>query len=162
MGGLSAISTGLWDMQESGDGLKGGKGIYKDSPDHHNPDGFESSDGLALPEEELPLPALARTKSRKALRIDHFRDHPEVTSQKSTGSTQTRARHGWEHGHGSGRRLGSLEESDDLSVVQECLVGAFLLLLMCMVYLFTRRVTAPKAFNRIVRKKAPTFVHKLH
>merc|ERR1711964_314164 len=51
------------------------------------------------------------------------------------------------------RRLGALEESDDLSVVQECLVGAFLLLLMFLVYLFTRRVTAPKAFNRIVRKK---------
>jgi len=63
------------------------------------------------------------------------------------------------------RRLGSLEASDDLSVVQECLVGAFLLLLMFMVYLFTRRVTAPKAFDpngtRIVRKKAPTFVRKL-
>merc|ERR1712098_313503 len=60
------------------------------------------------------------------------------------------------------RRLGSLEASDDLSVVQECLVGAFLLLLMFMVYLFTRRFTAPKASTtmRIVRKKAP-IVHKL-
>merc|ERR1711964_323370 len=37
------------------------------------------------------------------------------------------------------RRLGSLEASDDLSVVQECFVGAFLLLLMFPVYLFTRR-----------------------
>merc|ERR1711964_248407 len=57
------------------------------------------------------------------------------------------------------RRLGSLEASDDLSVAQECLVGAFLLLLMFMVYLFTRRVAAPKASEsnkiRIVRKKAP-------
>merc|ERR1712098_630274 len=57
------------------------------------------------------------------------------------------------------RRLGSLEASDDLTVVQECLVGAFLLLLMFMVYLFTRRFTAPKASGsnpmRIVRKKAP-------
>merc|ERR1711964_206197 len=65
----------------------------------------------------------------------------------------------------SDRRLGSLESSDDLSVVQECFVGAFLLLLMFIVYLFTRRVTAPKAFGpnrtRIVRKKAPTFVRKL-
>jgi len=63
------------------------------------------------------------------------------------------------------RRLGSIEASDDLSVVQECFVGAFLLLLMFVVYLFTRRVTAPKAFGpngtRIVRKKAPTFVRKL-
>jgi len=63
------------------------------------------------------------------------------------------------------RRLGSLEASDDLSVVQECFVGAFLLLLMFLVYLFTRRVTAPKAFGpngtRIVRKKAPTFMRKL-
>merc|ERR1711964_750754 len=63
------------------------------------------------------------------------------------------------------RRLGSLEASDDLSVGQECFVGAFLLLLMFVVYLFTRRVTAPKAFEsnrtRIVRKKAPTFVQKL-
>merc|ERR1711964_420301 len=58
------------------------------------------------------------------------------------------------------RRLGSLEASDDLSVVQECFVGAFLLLLMFMVYLFTRRITAPNEFGpngtRIVRKKAPT------
>merc|ERR1712098_987371 len=57
------------------------------------------------------------------------------------------------------RRLGSLEASDGLSVVQECLVGALLLLLMFMVYLFTRRFTAPKASGstamRIVRKKAP-------
>merc|ERR1711964_665531 len=37
----------------------------------------------------------------------------------------------------SNRRLGSLEASDDLSVVQACQVGAFLLLLMFMVYLFT-------------------------
>jgi len=60
------------------------------------------------------------------------------------------------------RRLGSLEASGDLTVVQECLVGAFLLLLMFMVYLFTRRFTAPKASTamRIVRKKAP-IVHKL-
>merc|ERR1712096_70490 len=57
------------------------------------------------------------------------------------------------------RRLGTLEASGDLTVVQECLVGAFLLLLMFMVYLFTRRFTAPKASGsnpmRIVRKKAP-------
>merc|ERR1711964_718772 len=66
---------------------------------------------------------------------------------------------------GENRRLGAIEASDDLSVVQECFVGAFLLLLMCMVYLFTRRVTASKTFGpvgtRIVRKKAPTFVRKL-
>merc|ERR1711964_224414 len=63
------------------------------------------------------------------------------------------------------RRLGSIDASDNLSVVQECFVGAFLLLLMFMVYLFTRRVTAPKTFGpigtRIVRKKAPTFMRKL-
>merc|ERR1711964_783443 len=45
------------------------------------------------------------------------------------------------------RRLGSIEASDDLSVVQECFVGAFLLLLMFMVSLFPRRVTAPKTFG---------------
>merc|ERR1711964_225790 len=63
------------------------------------------------------------------------------------------------------RRLGSLEASDDLSVVQECFVGAFLLLLMFMVYLFNRRVAATKTFGpngtRIVRKMAPTFMRKL-
>merc|ERR1712098_1014806 len=57
------------------------------------------------------------------------------------------------------RRLGALEAAGDLTVVQECLVGALLLLLMFMVYLFTRRITAPKASGstamRIVRKKAP-------
>merc|ERR1711964_928344 len=62
----------------------------------------------------------------------------------------------------SSRRLGALEATDDLSVVHECLVGAFLLLLMFMVYLFTRRTTT-KSFEsnaiRIVRKKAP-IVHK--
>merc|ERR1711964_812737 len=64
-----------------------------------------------------------------------------------------------------GRHLEALEATGDLTVVQECLVGTFLLFLMFMVYLFMYRITVLNAYEsnriRIVRKKAPTFMCKL-
>merc|ERR1711964_156719 len=57
------------------------------------------------------------------------------------------------------RRLARLETSDPSAL--QSVLAAFLLLLMVVVYLFSRRVTALKPNSRgarIVRKKEPTFI----